>query len=214
MAGARAHSLPASLDWLESLAEAGSTTPLATSLEKIAAAILRDAGLPCTHMALSAPEGRAEGLFADGPTIGQRVVVDPGLPGVVRLQPQILAAAAELRRQVARRDAEAAAAVGARLMVLAAKAAALEPARYVPQKRSGGAATNAPAARVMRTAERRRRICLELFRAERGRAPDLTFTALCERVAALARARDPSLFQATWSGRSVRRALERPRKVS
>jgi hypothetical protein len=211
----RSHALlPASLDWLATLAEAGSTKPLATSLEKIATDLLREAGLPCTHEALSASEGNGDGLFPYGGTVGQRIVADARLPAAIRLQPQILAAVADLRRQVARHDADAAAGAGAQLVLLAAKAAALEPAHYQApvRARRDQRDEDRGRSRVMHIAERRRRICLEIFRAERVRSHDLTFTALCERVASLARARDPSLFHPTWSGRSVRRALERPRK--
>ena len=204
-----ATSLPASLDWLESLARAGGGRPLAAHLEKIATTILREAGLPADAAVLATPEDAVDGLFPGGRTAGQRIADDPRVGALVRLQPRIIGKATDLRRHLARRNADDAAAAAASLALLAARAATLDPVRYAAPGGRNSATSKSGAARTTGVAARRRKVCLEIFRSERARVPSLTFTALCERVAVLARQREPALFRDTWSGRSVRRALER-----
>lgn len=168
-----------------------------------AAKVLREAGLPATEDALAKVERGRTGNTDWIRTVESRIENDETLPLQVRLAPDVIYRAAQVRRWIAENHAENAVFNAGLLFARVARITEIDGAPYVRAGTKALSARRKGAAKGKAQADEKARLIAPIWAEVEAAYPKAKHQERCERVGMLAHDRHPQTFAKCPSERTI-----------
>ncbi len=182
---------------------AASPATFTAAFSDAAAKVLREAGLPATEKALAKVEhGRTAGAEWSR-TVESRIENDQTLPLQVRLAPDVIYRAAQVRKYIAENHATNAVFNAGLLFARIAQITEVDAAPYVRAGKRALAGQRKGAAKGKDQADEKARLIAPIWAEVVAANPRARHPELCERVGKLARERHPEMFPKPPSERTI-----------